>query len=55
MRGMWNRVHAARVLERAMADVGAKTGWILDQADGADALRPALARRSFAADPEWLP
>jgi hypothetical protein len=38
-----------------MEDVGAKTGWILDQADGTDVLRPGLARRGFAAEPEWLP
>ena len=53
--GRGDKIHAARVLERAMSDVGAKTGWILDQADGIDALRPGLARRSFAAHPEWLP
>ena len=53
--GRGDKIHAARVLERAMDDVGAKTGWILDQAEGADMLRPGLARRSFAADPEWLP
>jgi hypothetical protein len=28
---------------------------ILDQAPGIDTLRPALVRRNFAADPEWLP
>lgn len=53
--GRGDKIHAARVLERAMNDVGAKTGWILDQAEGTDMLRPGLARRSFAADPEWLP
>ena len=53
--GRGDKIHAARVLERAMDDVGAKTGWILDQAEGTDMLRPGLARRSFAADPEWLP
>ena len=53
--GRGDKIHAARVLERAMNDVGAKTGWILDQAEGTDRLRPGLARRSFAADPEWLP
>ena len=53
--GRGDKIHAARVLERAMADVGVKPGWILDQAEGTDALRPALARRSFTADPEWLP
>ena len=53
--GRGDKIHAARVLERAMDDIGAKTGWILDQAEGADMLRPGLARRSFAADPEWLP
>ena len=78
MRGMWNRLHAtrllgservavgikagrgdkahaARVLDQAMRDLGAKTGWILDQAEGIDTLRRGLARRSFAATPEWLP
>lgn len=55
MRGMWNRLHADRVLEQAMRDVGAKAGWILDQADGTDTLRPGLVRRNFAATPEWLP
>jgi hypothetical protein len=53
--GRGDKVHAARVLEQAMRDVGAKTGWILNQADGTDILRPGLARRSFAATPEWLP
>ena len=53
--GRGDKIHAARVLERAMNDVGAKTGWILDQAEGTDVLVPGLARRSFAADPEWLP
>lgn len=53
--GRGDKLHAARGLERAMGDVGAKTGWILDQAGGTDALRPGLARRGFAADPEWLP
>lgn len=53
--GRGDKIHAARVLERAMRDVGAKTGWILDQADGLDALRPGLKRKGFASDPEWLP
>ena len=53
--GRGDKVHAARVMERAMSDVGAKTGWIVDQADGTDVLRRGLARRGFAADPEWLP
>ena len=53
--GRGDKIHAARVLGKAMNDVDAKTGWILDQADSTDALRPGLARRSFAADPEWLP
>jgi len=55
LRGMWNWRHAARVLEKAMHDVGATTGWILDQADGNDTLRPGLIRRNFAGTPEWLP
>ena len=53
--GRGDKAHAARVLEKGVADVDAKAGWILDQAEGTDALRPGLARRSFAADPEWLP
>ena len=53
--GRGDKVHAARILERAMSDAGAKTGWILDQADGTDAVRPGITRRSFAGDPEWLP
>jgi predicted AAA+ superfamily ATPase len=53
--GRGDKIHAARVLERAMTDAGARAGWILDQADGTDVLRRGLARRSFAADPEWLP
>ncbi len=53
--GRGDKIHAARVLERAMIDVDAKTGWILDQAEGITVLRPGLARRSFAVDPEWLP
>lgn len=53
--GRGGNAHAARVLEKAVGDVDAKTGWILDQAEGMDALRPGLARRSFAADPDWLP
>ncbi len=53
--GRGDKAHVARVMERAMTDVGAKTGWILDQAEGSDALRQKLGRRSFAADPEWLP
>ena len=53
--GRGDKVHAARALDKAMNDVGAKAGWILDQADGSDVLRPRLARRSFSADPGWLP
>lgn len=53
--GRGDKAHAARVLEQAMRDVGAKTGWILDQAEGLDTLRPGLTRRSFAATPDWLP
>jgi len=53
--GRGDKVPAARVPEQAMRDVGAKTGWVLDQAEGTDTLRPGLARRSFTATPEWLP
>jgi len=53
--GRGGNVYAARVLERAVGDVGAEAGWILDQAEGTETLRPGLVRRNFAADPEWLP
>jgi len=53
--GRGDTAHAARVAARAMADVGADRGWILDQADGVDSLRPNLSRRGFTADAEWLP
>lgn len=53
--GRGDKAHAARVLEQAMRDVGAKAGWILDQANGTDTLRPGLVRRNIAATPEWLP
>ncbi len=53
--GRGDKAHAARVLEAAMKDVGAETGYILDQADGGDILRPGLTRRGFTTDPDWLP
>ena len=53
--GRGDKAHAARVLEAAMKDVGAETGYILDQADGSDILRPGLTRRGFTTDPDWLP
>jgi predicted RecB family endonuclease len=53
--GRGDKAHAARVIGQAMADVGARQGWILDQAPGTDPLSPRLARRNFAAEPAWLP
>lgn len=47
--------HAGRTLSRAMDDVGARAGWILDQAAGVEPVRPNISRRSFAETPEWLP
>lgn len=46
---------AGRSLARAMSDAGARVGWILDQAQGSDPIRPGITRRSFTATPEWLP
>lgn len=53
--GRGDTTHAGRSLARAMADAGAKTGWILDQARGSDPVRPGITRRSFAETPDWLP
>ena len=53
--GRGDKLHAARVLQAGMQDVGATEGWILDQAEGEDALRPGLKRRGFTLDPDWLP
>ena len=53
--GRGDKHHAARVTEGAMLDVGASSGWIIDQAEGTDALRANLSRRGFTNDPAWLP
>ena len=53
--GRGDKTRLARTLETAMADAGARRGWILDQAPGAEPLRPNLQRRNFAEDPTWLP
>ena len=53
--GRGDKAHAARVLEGAVRDVDAESGWIVDQAEGCAPLRPGLARRGFAEDPGWLP
>lgn len=53
--GRGDTTHAGRTLAQAMADAGAKTGWILDQAPGTDPVRAGISRRSFSEHPEWLP
>ena len=46
--GRGDQARAIRVLRDAMPDVDAARGWIVDQADGIDALGPGLARAGFA-------
>lgn len=53
--GRGNTTHAGRTLSRAMEDVGAASGWILDQAPGIEPVRPNISRRSFSETPQWLP
>lgn len=53
--GRGGRELAGRSLARAMADAGATTGWILDQAPGTEPIRAGIARRNFTESPEWLP
>ncbi|MEI6236240.1 MAG: hypothetical protein WCT04_24555 [Planctomycetota bacterium] len=45
----------ARVLERAMSDLGSKVGWLLDQTTESDVLRPHVKRHGMTGDPNWLP
>ena len=47
--------NVARVLERAMSDVEAKSGWILDQTAETEVLRPNVRRHGMTGDPNWLP
>jgi hypothetical protein len=53
--GRGGQVLAGRTLAKAMSDVGAKAGWILDQAPGSDPIREGISRRSYAETPDWLP
>jgi predicted AAA+ superfamily ATPase len=53
--GRGGQAHSGRALARAMADAGATTGWIIDQANGTDPIGPGIWRRSFPENPTWLP
>jgi predicted AAA+ superfamily ATPase len=46
---------AAQGLAAAMEDIDATTGWIIDQADGVEPLRPKVNRRGFGEDLDWHP
>jgi len=53
--GRGDKPNDARVLERAMSDVGARAGWILDQTAESVALRPHITRHGMTGDTNWLP
>ena len=53
--GRGTNPNVARVLERAMSDVEAKSGWILDQTAETEVLRPNVRRHGMTGDPNWLP
>lgn len=53
--GRASRPELARAVERAAGGIGAERAWILDQAEGAEPLRPNVARRGMADSLDWLP
>ena len=53
--GRGDKPEVARVLERAMSDVNAGAGWILDQTAETGVLRPKIRRHGMIGDPTWLP
>ena len=53
--GGTENARAARALEAALDDVGARHGYILDQARGVTRMSPRVQRRGFFEDPAWLP
>ena len=46
---------AAQGLAAAMEDIDAVTGWIVDQANGVEPLKPRVNRRGFGVDVGWYP
>ena len=53
--GRGDKASSAHLAEKSIGDAGATSAWILDQAPGAEALRPAVRRRGFAESVKWLP
>jgi predicted AAA+ superfamily ATPase len=47
--------HLARGLRAILADTGAVSATVIDQALGADPLAPGVSRRSFTQSVDWLP
>jgi predicted AAA+ superfamily ATPase len=45
----------ARTLADALPDIGAESGWIVDQGEGDEPMNAAVRRRGFADDLNWLP
>lgn len=52
--GRGNARHA-RHLDEALNDAGASAGWILDQGQGTEPLRPRITRKGFQDALDWLP
>jgi predicted AAA+ superfamily ATPase len=46
---------ATHTLAEAAKDIGAAGGWIVDQGEGIESLRPGIWRRGIAESLEWLP
>ncbi len=53
--GGTENIHDASRLNAALQDIGARHGYILDQARGVTAMLPQVERRGFFEDLEWLP
>jgi predicted AAA+ superfamily ATPase len=53
--GRGDKIHLARTLEQAAADIGARRAWILDQSSGSESLRPTIERRGVSDSLDWLP
>lgn len=46
---------AARILERSIADLGARAGWLIGQTGGIEPLTPTVTRRGYDQCIDWLP
>ena len=53
--GRGGQGNVARRLEQAARDTQARRVWILDQAEGAESLRPGVERLSWPENIDWLP